>query len=875
MLRTRTFALAFFTLPLACSPAVPPDVDARCPGGALLMDRVTPCERTTAFGRFIVDDHGLPAFDYTLPRGDARATWTLTDGSERTDHIFSIGNDRVIGVVSTDGTVELFTRERGMAFANKRDTRTGRTAGGYSVVVTDEDAFTSAPFAAPDDATITRTFGVTGARFTTRKGLIEVTHRLSAPPGDESALLDDITLTNLSRDAKTVRHFTFFDVNRHPLEMQLLRSGTIAPEVPRDGDAVRAAVNGLFALDTVTDESGRGLRVRHTYAGTDAPARDTPSSRDFYPHDIALVRLLPDVTDAHPLRMHSVRTDALAVVENATADRDIALTADVPPLAQFASALDEPATLVDEVVLTLAPGEQATLRYAFATVPTDGTTATLVARHAAPEIDVEGRAALSVKGTLARARIEGIPHLDREMAWHSAKLLEASVYEESFGAHTIAQGSAYLFAHGLDGAARDFALFALPVIHLRPDLARDILRTLARMRHDDDHQLSYAVQGFGVLESATVHTHPSDVDLGFLWALSEYVASTGDRAFLDEVHPLWPPASGTPLSMREHARIAIRHLFDDVGTGPHGLIRVRTGDWSDGIVFLASDRAVAEEQGESIPNSQMALYVLPRAKAVLVDDPALAQEIDAFTAALRPVVEEQWNGDWYRRAWFGVDEPYGDARIDLEGQVWALIADIPSDDEREILVGHIREQLDLTSPIGARRIPDGDVWHAITGLLTWGYGRHHPDFAFESLARHSLFAFADENPTKWAGQWSSPDGIFPNGDVWASPATPMRDFPVMNQNMHALALLALLRTAGIEMTDDGALSVFPIDTSRALIVDTPLIRVETEDGVVRGEYRAHAHGTITLVVGERGGASERIVREVAPGDIVPFEVDVR
>jgi len=868
-------ALPLLAVFVSCAP--PPDVDPACPGGPLDPARVTPCTTGSgALGSFVIDDHGLPAFAHHVDaRHDPRAVWTLTDGTTRADHLFSIGNDRVIGVVSTDGTVELFTRDRGMAIVNRRDARAGRTGGGHSVVVGERSAFASAPAFAPDDATIEKEFGLGYARFTTRHGHLEVSHHLSTPPGDESAILDEVTITNHARDDATVRHFELFDVNRHALELQLLRSGTIAPEVPRDADAARDEINDLFALSTHVDESGAGVRVRHTFLGANAPVPTAPSERDHHPHDIALVRLQPIVDDTHPLRMHTDHATTRALVDDAVAAHDVARSSGMPPLFSKESALGEPATLVDEVVMTLAPGERARLRYLFATVAPDETLAPVVARHAPSSLDVGGRLAISVHDTIARASIAGIPHLDRETAWHSAKLLEASVYDAGLGAHTIAQGSAYLFLHGLDGAARDFAIFAIATTYLRPDLAREILRTLARMRHDDDHQLSYAVQGMGVLEDAGVHTHPSDLDLFFLWALSEYVAATGDRAFLDEEHPLWPPGSGEVLSLRDHARVALRHLFDDVGLGPHGLIRVRTGDWSDGIVFLASDRARAESEGESVPNSQMALYVLPRAAAVLVDDPALDDEIAAFVAALAPVVHAQWNGGWYRRAWFGVDEPYGDARIDLEGQVWALIGDIADEGERAVLVDTIRTQLDTTSPIGARRIPDGDVWHAITGLLTWGYGRHHPDFAFESLARHSLHAFAETHPETWFGQWSSPDGIHPDGTTWASPATPMRDFPVMNQNMHAMALMALMRVAGVELHDDGALAVMPIDPTRALVVDTPLLRVETGDGTIRGEFRAKSHGHVALVVGVRGGKTTRVERDVAPGDRVPFEIDVR
>jgi hypothetical protein len=70
-------------------------------------------EGSGIFGTWIDDDDGLPAYRYTLDqRVDARAEWTLSDGSVRTDHLFQIGNDRLIGVVDTDGFAQIFLKDR-------------------------------------------------------------------------------------------------------------------------------------------------------------------------------------------------------------------------------------------------------------------------------------------------------------------------------------------------------------------------------------------------------------------------------------------------------------------------------------------------------------------------------------------------------------------------------------------------------------------------------------------------------------------------------------------------------------------------------------------------------------------------------------------
>ena len=69
----------------------------------------------------------------------------------------------------------------------------------------------------------------------------------------------------------------------------------------------------------------------------------------------------------------------------------------------------------------------------------------------------------------------------------------------------------------------------------------------------------------------------------------------------------------------------------------------------------------------------------------------------------------------------------------------------------------------------------------------------------QTLVGTTLFAHANAFPQMWAGIWSGADGYFgPSGGAapgapWASEVTPMTDFPTLNNNQHALPLLAALR----------------------------------------------------------------------------------
>lgn len=124
-------------------------------------------------------------------------------------------------------------------------------------------------------------------------------------------------------------------------------------------------------------------------------------------------------------------------------------------------------------------------------------------------------------------------------------------------------------------------------------------------------------------------TPPTDLPIFWLWALTEYVWATGDRALLDEPIPFDPPAAGA-ATPRQRVALAHRYLVERIGTGPHGLVRVGSGDWADPISAMVADRRAFHEHGESGFNTAFAVHVLPRAAELVAhDDPALAAELRA------------------------------------------------------------------------------------------------------------------------------------------------------------------------------------------------------------------------------------------------------
>ena len=134
-----------------------------------------------------------------------------------------------------------------------------------------------------------------------------------------------------------------------------------------------------------------------------------------------------------------------------------------------------------------------------------------------------------------------------------------------------------------------------------------------------------------------------------------------------------PVVSRQSASLYEHC---VRAVALNLATGEHGLPLMGTGDWNDGMNLVGSGG-----KGESVWLGWFLLSIL-RPFADLAAARGEMDRADTYrrhAASLERALEQAWDGEWYRRAYFDDGTPLGskenaECRIDAIAQSWAVLA---------------------------------------------------------------------------------------------------------------------------------------------------------------------------------------------------------
>jgi len=865
-LLARTAACALLLAACGETPAAAPPPPPPPPGAPeaafehLFDDAYLPLEPDASgsgiHGQWEPGPFGLPAYRYEINQQEDPRAATYTSRGSSSDHWHQLGNDAVTLTAHNGGYIQFWDWTRGGKCVNRYRPEAGSYAGGFRFV---------RPGGAPpwntlyDPAAFARYERLFGAGFfrkeTLRDGLriVETAH---APFGRAPLVLSETEVTNTTAEPKDVFLYEYWDVNLYELLLAPIMTAPVGDLFERMRWAFQEET---FQVDTAYDPGSATLTAAASLVpGTDAPPRSAVAINDYYP-DVCFLAALTHTPDVYYAdQAHFFGTAGPGAPE-------AVVSASPSRLLPAATRNPDRACLVLGKRLFLEPGQSAWVSHAFGYAPREAIAALVAPYRHAPRTALASSADAWVRHR-ADLTTPGPDWLRRELLWHGHTLPAGSFVESYFGGAVINQGSAYGYIHGMNGAHRDFALFAMPLVYLRPDLARETIGYTLRSQDADTGKIPYAHQGHGFTSGYLVHEESTDLDLFFLMALAEYLGATRDFDFLDVRVPYYPLSAGREGPVRDHVERALDHLEFHVGTGPSGLIRAGSGDWNDVLIAFSHAPLQTMARGESNLNTGMACFVLPRLARLLEHAmPSAARRMERMARDWAERLPGEWTGRWMRRGSLGDGTYLGEDRLFLDAQPWPLLARLWTHEQADTLLREIRETLVDPSPAGALCLfppypeplvpgsdTNGGTWAAVDSWLSWAWSQYQPGPAWDFFLKSTLHAQAEAYPEIWYGVWSGPDSYNAfyadrPGETFNWSVTPMTDFPVMNMNRHSGPLLAAIRMAGIDPAGE-RIVISPRFPFGRFSLRLPLLAIAYLPDRHRGVYRPVCRGTFPFRV---------------------------
>ena len=888
------------------------------------------------FGEWITDQFDLPAFHYTCDQLHDPKAVSATDPAFRapTDQSHQVGNDRLVGVVSNYGYVQVRQDEGAPKFLNDYAPERGQFGGGIGFLT--DGKVNLSTFYPGTGESFDRIFGIGYLRKKVAGHGYDVDQVIFAPFGDDPVMLSQVTITNHGKSAAALRWVEYWGCQVYQFSyrswMQASSwNGVSAEGSPGKAVEYRRKFGDRFAHHFERIEGGAGLIESKRFLGRTAEderlwqavqdASATASTGDFtsIPDSIGGASL----EDLHPPSTFLASLDAppTAVYTNARAFfgsggvlRPVGLERGLD--ADLTASGPESALLLERRV-TLDPGQSRTLYFLYGYLPQGFEAAALVKKYQSGADQLWANSSRAWKESGLRLTTPSEPWVERETTWSHYYLRSNSTYDDFFEEHILSQSGEYQYPWGFQGAARDPLQHALPFVYSEPRILKEVLRyTLKEVRPNGS--IPYSITGHG-MQMPSAQDDNSDLPLWLLWAASEYVLGTRDVEFLDEEIPynmVFGPTSNR-ASVRSLLALCYRHLAEDVGTGPHHLIRMLMDDWNDGLVFEGVPhqyRAEYIREGESVFNSGMAGYIYDHYARMLEyagDEGNLRAELQQNAEECRQAVRAQWTGRWFRRAWLGPHAGWlGSQDLWMEHQPWTIISGAATSEQARTLAKAIDELLRQPSAIGAVSWSRGpgapsepgkgewvppanwiNVAPALDGALVWSLTLVDSAMAWDEWKKSSLARHAEAYPDVWYGVWSGPDSC--NGPEHKFPGrlTPsdaalgkgkndfsVLDFPVLNMHSHSWPLYSAAKLFAIEFTAKGISlrATLPVPTYQ---FSSALVGLEKSAAGYEGWYAPRGRaGTWTVTItlpGEEAGkvksatvnGAETAIRRAAGGAI--------
>jgi len=773
------------------------------------------------FGEWIEDEFGLPAYHYTCDQiNDPNAITTLNEvWRSKTDHIHQVGNDRLVGVASNYGYIQVRQDEGSPKYLNVYDPEFNQFAGGFGYLTDGTNILST--FYSGSAESFDRILGIGYIRKNVSDKDLTVDQVIFAPFGDDPLLISQVTIYNNRKEAVDLRWIEYWDCQMYQFSLKLY-GAALSKNTPTLARQLRREFSQQFKHRYSIIDNGSGLQAKKFLEKPqNISGNRYPTFEDMAPPITFLASL-----DAKP---DGISTNGSQFFGKGGVELPDGLN---KPISSSEIFYETESAMILERKLHLEPEENHTLYFAFGYIPEGFEIGSLLNRYKNNLSNLWEKSSESWKNNGIKLIIPDEPWVERELSWHNYYLRSGMTYDDYFKEHIISQGYVYQYIIGIQAAARDPLQHSLPFIYSQPEIVKNVLRyTLKTVNKKGE--IPSGITGSGMFFA---FNKPSDLQMWLLWLASEYVLATRDINFLDEEIPTYPiyGKKAKKALILDLLALCYEHFTESLGTGRHNLQRISNGDWNDTVILKNIPEDKHEEivkNGESVLNSAMAIFSLGIYAEMLdfLGNHEMATKILHYTNTLREAVQKTWNGKWFKRAWLTEDIGWiGEDQLWLEPQPWAIIGGSADSEQIKTLIKSIDELLRKPSNIGAMILSkgflnvdrplgegtNGGVWPSLNGTLIWAFSLIDGNIAWDEWKKNSLANHAENYPELWYGIWSGPDTYnsalskYPGHtrfDIEAPSSTGFNftDFPVMNMHPHAWPLYNTTHLLGIKFTPEG------------------------------------------------------------------------
>jgi hypothetical protein len=829
------------------------------------------------FGEWITDEHGLPAYNYTCDQiNDPKAITPLNEKlRSNREHLHQVGNDRLVGVASNFGYIQVRQDEGCPKFLNDYDPKNNQFGGGIGYLVDDNNIIST--FYSGNGDYFERIFGIGYFRKIVKKYNLSVDQIIFAPYGDNPLLISQVTISNDTDHVKNLRWVEYWGCKA----VQFSAPAYYAGYGQRDLSIMnkkRREYSSKFSHEiSLIDNSGL-LDVKYFQGRKELKKKKFPTP--LYENKFSPKTFLISLNG--PIEGFS--TNALDFFGQGGVSHPDGITKALP---SKLDTYDDNSALIIERQIQVKPNQSCTLYFAYGYLLEDVHLKQILERYCKDLSNQWGNTAKNWKNSIIKLSIPEESWVEREVTWHNYYLRSAMTFDDYFNEHILSQGHVYQYIIGAQLALRDPLQHVLPFIYSTPKIVKEIIRYILKTIKEDG-EIPYGITGYGMI--VPVPYVPSDLELWLLWVTSEYVIATKDISFLNEVIATYP-VYGTQVktsTVLQRLLLCYRHFTEVSGTGKHGLQRLSNGDWNDAAVIGHAPEKRhnnIRDQGESVLNAAMAIYVLNKFAELLqfINSNDISKKVIKYTESQKKAVKAQWNGKWFKRAWFTEDLGWiGDDVLWLEPQPWAIIGNAINDDWISILINNVDKLLRKPSKIGARLLSknidtmkrevgmrvNAGIWPSINGTLIWALSYVNSEMAWDEWKKNTLAYHAEAFPDIWYGIWSGPDTynsdlskyhgqthffeFFITGDpkdekdMKEDPfGVSWTDFPVMNLHPHAWPIFNIIHLIGAHFTIDG-IEITPSLPKEEYFFESPLFGFSKSKQGYSGWYAPSVSGSWTF-----------------------------